>query len=92
MESTITWLNMVGLSLGAIGSFGLALLTKVFITIKPDGHQTWGPPDGVTNDEWLQQNRRLRLKQKYGLPFSYGALGAGFLLQLVAIWFSALAK
>lgn len=92
MESSIIWLNTIGLSLGAIGAFGLAFLTKVFITIKPDGTQFWGPTAGITNEDWKRQNKRLRMKQKYGLPLSYCALAIGFLLQLLAVWLPVLAK
>ena len=35
--SWIIWLNIIGLLLGVTGAFGLALLTKVFIAIEPDG-------------------------------------------------------
>jgi ABC-type lipoprotein release transport system permease subunit len=86
----INWLNTVGLLLGVIGAFGLALLTKVFITIQPDGTQLWGTPEGMSNDEWLLRNKVLRIKQKYGLPFSYCVLAFGFLLQLLALWIPVL--
>lgn len=92
MENLIAWLSTAGLSLGAIGAFGLALLTKVFITINPDGTQSWGPPHGVDNGDWQRRNRRLRVKQKYGLPLSYCALATGFVLQLIALWLGVLAK
>ncbi|MGY0800181.1 hypothetical protein ACW7G0_14175 [Lysobacter sp. A286] len=86
MENLITYINTVGLSLGVLGAFGLALLPKGFIKILPDGTEFWGPPPGIPEHEWRRQNRRTRIKQKYGLPLSYLSLGFGFLLQLLALW------
>lgn len=90
--SCIIWLNTAGLSLGVLGAFGLAFLVKVLIRIEPDGHQVFGPPNGMTNEEWLRHNRRLRFKQKYGFPLSYGAIAVGFLCQIVALWLPSIAK
>lgn len=82
----IIWLNTLGLTLGVAGAFGLALLTKVFITVEQDGTQYWGPPPGISNEEWLRRNKILWIKQKYGLPVSYGALSLGFVCQLIGLW------
>lgn len=84
-------LNTAGLSLGVLGAIGLALLSKVLIRIEPDGHQVFGPPDGMENEEWLRRNRRLRFKQKYGFPLSYCAIAVGFLCQIFALWLPSIA-
>jgi plasmid stabilization system protein ParE len=62
-----------------------AILTKTFITINPDGSQSWGP-NGIPNDVWLRRNIRIRRMQNWGVPLSYGAVGLGFVSQLVALW------
>ncbi len=82
----IVLLSSIGLLLGIVGSLGLALLTKVFITIQPDGTQFWGPQPGVTPEEARRQNLRLRKQQKYGIPCSYASLAVGFILQFIALW------
>ena len=84
--TNVVWLNSLGLLLGISGALGLAVLTKVFITIQPDGTQHWGLPAGMTEAESRRRNIRLRKQQKFGLPASYAALALGFILQLVALW------
>lgn len=55
----ILWLSTIGLALGVGGAIGLAFLTRVFITIKPDGNQYWGPGD-MPIEQWRRRNIRLR--------------------------------
>ena len=86
INSVTLWLNTIGLIFGIAGGIGLALLTKVFITINPDGTQSWGPR-GISNDEWLKRNIRLRLIQRVVIPLSYLCIAVGFVSQLVALWF-----
>jgi hypothetical protein len=87
---TVLWLNTGGLALGAIGAILLALFTKVFITIQPDGSQQWGPPNGMPNEEWRENNRRLRRMQNYVIPAGYVFIVIGFCAQLLALWLPAL--
>jgi hypothetical protein len=85
MDVLILWLSTVGLCFGIAGAIGLAVLTKTFITINPDGSQSWGP-NGTPNDVWRMRNIRIRRMQNWGVPLSYGAVGLGFVSQLVALW------
>ena len=85
ISSLVLWLSTVGLAFGVAGSVGLALLTKVFIAINPDGTQSWGT-NGMPNDLWLRRNIRLRRIQRFGIPLSYFGVALGFLSQLVALW------
>lgn len=78
-------LSGVGLFFGFAGALGLASLTKVFIMINEDGTQSWGPPEGMGNEEWRRRNRTVRKRQKYGLPASYLALALGFFFQLISL-------
>lgn len=89
VEDVVRLLNTSGLVFGFVGSLSLAFLTKVFITIKPDGTQSWGP-NGMSNDTWLKRNIRFRNIQRFGIPAAYMSLGIGFLLQLVALWLPSL--
>jgi hypothetical protein len=61
------WLNTIGLCLGIAGEIGLALLSKSFITINPNGSQTWGP-GSMPNDLWLKRNIRIRWMQRFLTP------------------------
>lgn len=91
INSFLLCLSTIGLVLGFVGSVSLALLTKVFITINPDGTQSWGPKD-MANDLWLKRNVRLRCIQRFVIPLSYFGVAVGFLLQLVALWLPSLTK
>lgn len=91
LSSFVLWLSTAGLVLGVAGAVGLALLTKVFITINPDGTQHWGP-NGMPNDLWLKRNIRLRKIQRFGMPASYLGVALGFLSQLVALWLPSLLR
>lgn len=81
----VLWLSTIGLVLGFLGSVGLALLTKVLVTINPDGSQSIGsttlPPELAR-----KRNIRLRHMQRIGIPVSYIGIALGFLSQLVALW------
>jgi len=83
--SLILWLSTVGLVLGFLGSVGLALLTKVLVTINPDGSQSIGsstlPPELAR-----KRNIHLRHMQRIGIPISYIGIALGFLSQLLALW------
>lgn len=81
----ILWLSTAGLSVGVGGAFGLAFLTRVFITIQPNGDQYWGPGD-MPIEQWRRRNIGLRKIQKYGVPASYIGIALGFLAQLLALW------
>jgi len=50
---------------------------------------TWGP-NGIPNDVWRSRNIRIRRLQNWGVPLAYGAVGLGFVSQLVALWFPKL--
>ena len=86
MEQLLLWLNTVGLTLGVLGALGLTIFTKDFIRINADGTETWGPPKGVSNEEWKSKNLKLRRNQKYFIPCSYIFIGSGFILQLICLW------
>lgn len=86
INEVVLWLNTAGLALGAIGALILAAFTRVFITIEPDGSQRWGPPEGMSNERWRTNNRRLRAMQLYLIPSAYGFIVSGFCAQLVALW------
>jgi hypothetical protein len=92
MNAVALWLNTIGLALGVTGAFGLAMLTKTFIVINPDGSQRWGRPPEMQNDVWLKRNIKIRRMQTWGIPLSYGGIGLGFVLQLVALWSPKLAN
>ena len=86
INEVVLWLNTAGLALGAIGALVLAAFTRVFITINPDGSQSWGPPKGMPNEKWLANNRRLRTMQRYLIPSAYWCIVIGFCAQLAALW------
>lgn len=86
ISEVVLWLNTGGLIVGVIGAILLAAFIKVFITTNPDGTQHWGRPEGISNDEWLARNRRLRRTQKYVIPAGYVGIVIGFGAQLVALW------
>lgn len=91
INNVVLWLSTAGLAFGVIGSVGLALLTRVFITINADGTQSWGP-NGMPNDLWLKRNIRLRRIQRFAIPLSYSGVALGFLSQLVALWLPSFVK
>lgn len=91
ISSLALWFSTIGLAFGIAGSVGLALLTKVFITINPDGTQSWGS-NGMPNNLWLKRNILLRRIQRFGIPLSYFGVALGFLLQLLALWLPSLAR
>lgn len=86
VSQAILWLDTVGLVIGSISAILLALFTKVFITIEPNGDQSWGIPAGMSNNEWRAKNRRLRWTQRHVIPAAYLGLVIGFGTQLVALW------
>lgn len=90
LNEAVLWLNTIGLGLGVIGAIVLAAVTKVFITIEPDGSQRIGPPTGMPNERWRENNRRLRRAQKYVIPAAYVAIVIGFAVQLLALWLPSL--
>jgi len=85
MENISMWLTTAGMTFGVIGTIGLALLTKVFITINSDGTQTLGPV-GISNEEWKKRNIKIRNKQKYCIPIFYILIALGFTCQISALW------
>jgi hypothetical protein len=40
----------------------------------------------IPNDVWRSRSIRTRRMQNWGVPLSYGAVGLGFVSQLVALW------
>jgi hypothetical protein len=86
INNIVLWLNTVGLVIGSISALVLALLSKVFITINPDGTQSWGIPKGMSGEEWQAKNCRLRRTQQWVIPAAYLGILIGFVAQLVALW------
>ena len=86
INEVVLWLDTAGLALGAIGALVLAKFTRVFITINPDGSQSWGAPKGMSNEDWRAKNRQLRTMQRYLIPSAYWCIVIGFCAQLAALW------
>lgn len=62
INEVVLWLNTCGLVIGVIGAILLAVFTKVFITIEPDGTQSWGRPQGMSDQQYKANNLRLRAR------------------------------
>jgi hypothetical protein len=90
INDLVLWLNTTGLAIGAVGAILLARFTRVFITIQPDGTQSWGPPAAISDEQWRARNIRLRRAQMRITPAAYICMMIGFCTQLLALWLPAL--